>query len=463
MQDNEQKKFFSIDEIRSRYNSVNKSDSVSSVRQDMRVDRELTASAKHVVREAKKVLANIGPDSFDRKVPSERNLVDIVRSIEESEGEDLTARERDHALKALSASLDHYDILTPLIQNPSVNDIIISKYNDISIQVERRNIQTDISFPDHESYLAFIESLLKRAGKSCTVAMPVVDVAVDPSIRACVTHESLSPHGMGPLLTLRVSRFKSISLNGLCALGLAPKEVFDYLSGLMRVNEGAILIAGEVGTGKTTLVRALTGTIDEAEAILVIEDTNEIELQRAFVRTILTRESNLEGIGKVSPAQAIRAGMRMAMNRIILGEIRDGEAAEAFVDVCSSGHPGISTVHAKSARDAIGRMELFLSRAQGEVGIDTIRKQIANAITVVVYIGIDQVYGKRKILSVHEIENASDGSVRMGPMYEYSNDFRAHWKRGTGISKFQGFLSDMGIRLSPPGTVFDVVEQGNVN
>lgn len=463
MNDKERKKFFSIDEIRSRYHEAGKHEIGAATRVDLKTDRELTASAKHVVREAKKVLASIGSDAFERRVPSEKNLIEIVRSIEESEGEDLTSRERDHALKALSASLDHYDILTPLIQNPSVNDIIISKYNDISIQVERRNIQTDIAFPDHSAYLAFIESILKRAGKACTVAMPVVDVAVDPSIRACVTHESLSPHGMGPLLTLRVSRFKSISLDGLCSLGLAPKEVFEYLSGIMRVNEGALLIAGEVGTGKTTLVRALAGTIEEDEAILVIEDTNEIELQRSFVRTILTRESNLEGVGKVSPAQAIRAGMRMAMNRIILGEIRDGEAAEAFVDVCSSGHPGISTVHAKSARDAVARMELFLARAQGDVGIETIRKQIANAITAIVYIGLDSVYGKRKILSVHEIESASDGSVRMGLMYEYSNDVRAHWKRGTGLSKFQSFLSDSGLRLSSPGTVFDSGDIDSVN
>lgn len=114
-----------------------------------------------------------------------------------------------------------------------------------------------------------------------------------------------SLEGMGPLLTLRISRFKSISLNGLESLGLAPAEVFQYLAGLMKVNEGALLIAGEVGTGKTTLVRALAGTIDENEAILVIEDTNEIDLHRPFVRTLLTRESNLEGVGKVSPAQAV--------------------------------------------------------------------------------------------------------------------------------------------------------------
>jgi len=457
--DNSSKKYISIDEIRSRYAKNSKSaHSNSAIRTDLGSNNELTASAKHVVREAKRVMSSMAQGAGIGRAPSEKNLIEIVRSVEEAEGEDLTIRERDQALRAIAASLDHYDILTPLIQNPSVNDIIISGFNDISIQVERRNIQTDIAFPDHESYLAFIESLLKRAGKSCTVAMPVVDVAVDPSIRACVTHESLSPLGMGPLLTLRISRFKSISLDGLESLGVAPAEVFQYLAGLMKVNEGALLIAGEVGTGKTTLVRALAGTIDENEAILVIEDTNEIDLSRPFVRTLLTRESNLEGVGKVTPAQAIRAGMRMAMNRIILGEIRDGEAAESFVDVCSSGHPGMSTIHSKSARDAVSRLELFLARAQGDVGIETIRKQIANAITGVIYIGLDPVKGKRRILSVHEIESASDGNVRMGPMYDFSTDGRVHWVRGTGISKYQQVLSNLGCRLSHPGSILDCGE-----
>ena len=449
------KKHISIDEIRSRYAKNNKVEHVSAIRTDMNSNADLTASAKHVVREAKKIMSTMGKNLGNGKAPSEKNLIEIVRSVEEAEGEDLTIRERDQALRAIAASLDHYDILTPLIQNPAINDIIVSAFNDISIQLERRNVQTDIAFSDHQSYLAFIEGLLKRVGKSCTVAMPVVDVAVDPSIRACVTHESLSPLGMGPLLTLRISRFKSISLKGLESLGVAPTEIFQYLSGLMKVNEGALLIAGEVGTGKTTLVRALAGTIEEDEAILVIEDTNEIDLHRNFVRTILTRESNLEGVGKVSPAQAIRAGMRMAMNRIILGEIRDGEAAEAFVDVCSSGHSGLSTIHAKSARDAVSRLELFLSRAQGDVGMETIRKQIANAITGVVYIGIDSINGKRRVLSVYEVESASDGNVRMGPMYQYSSDGRVHWIRGTGISRYQQTLSNLGCRLSPPGCILD--------
>ncbi|HMO18328.1 MAG TPA: ATPase, T2SS/T4P/T4SS family [Oligoflexia bacterium] len=448
------KKFVSIDDIRSMYERNHGGVLSSDDSAKNRIVPDLTASAKFVVKEAKKILGNASSESSRLTIPSEEELDEILRAVERSEGEELSSRERHAAIAALSASLDHYDILSPLIQNPEVNDIIVRSYRDVSIQIGRKNIQTDITFSDHDSYKAFVESLLKRAGKSCTVATPVVDAAVDPNIRASVTHESLSPGDAGPMLTLRISRFQSITLDGLEAVDFAPREIFEYLTAIVRLGCGAILIGGEVGTGKTTLVRALSSSVDESEAILVIEDTNEINLQRKFVRTLLTREGNTEGAGRVSPAEAIRAGMRMAMNRIILGEIRDGEAAEAFVDVCASGHPGMSTIHARTGRDAVSRMELFLARAQGDVGIDTIRRQISNAISVVVYAGLDNATRRRRIMTVHEVSTASDGIVQMAPIFEIvERKDGVHWVRSHGVSQYYTLLSQIGVFLPNPGTV----------
>ena len=413
--------------------------------------RDLTASAKYVVREAKKILGQQSVSSAIAQ-PQEEDLLRLIRHIEDAQQETLTETERTSVIAALSASLDYYDILTPLIENGDVNDIIIRSYDDISVQSDRANIQTDLTFADHDTYRAFVENLLKRAGKSCTVATPVVDAAIDPQVRACVTHESFSPVGSGPMLTLRIARHRQISLESLAHYQLAPQIVLEYLAAIVSSGATTVLIAGEVGTGKTTLVKALASRIPEHEAILVIEDTNEISLSRKFVRTLLTREANTEGAGRISPALAIRTGMRMAMNRLILGEMRDAEAAEAFVDVAASGHAGMSTIHAKSAKDALARLEIFLSRAQPGAGIETVRRQIANSVGVVVYLGLDKQAQRRRIFEVAEVGRYADGSVQFSPMFKFSaaQEF-PEWRRESGVSEFQECLSRNEVRLPPSG------------
>ncbi len=411
----------------------------------------LTPSAHFVARQTKKLLGQVAAGT--QPIRSEEKLRELVEHVEQKEGEELTDFERTAVIATLSASFDHYDILTGLVENPEINDIIIRSFNDISIQSQRENIQTDLSFPDHDSYRAFVEHLLKRAGKSCTVATPVVDAAVDPHVRACVTHECFSPSGSGPMMTLRIARHRNISLDALAHYELAPPVILEYLAAIVAAGVGTLLIAGEVGTGKTTLVKALALRIPENEAIVIIEDTHELVLNRRFVRTLLTREANTEGTGRISPALAIRTGMRMAMNRLLLGEMRDAEAAEAFIDVCASGHSGISTIHARSGRDALGRLELFLLRAQGNVTIDAIRRQIANAVSIVVYLGNDKATQRRRIFEVLEVEAASDGAIQIAPIFRYKpNSLRPRWVREAGMSKFSDALQQSGVRLSAAGT-----------
>lgn len=427
-----------------------------SSRENLTLKNQLTPTAKFIIKEAKKKLgesANIN----SKDLLTEKELQNLVELIEQKEGEILSAKERTQVVALLSSSLDHYDILTPLVENPEVNDIIVRAYNDISIQKSRANIQTDLEFPDHDTYKAFIENLLKRSGKACTTSTPVVDVAIDPHVRACVTHQSFSPEGSGPMLTLRIARHKNISLEGLIQSELCPQVILNYLASIISEGSQTVLIAGEVGTGKTTLIKALVSKIPENEAILIIEDTHELVLERNFVRTLLTREANTEGAGKISPAKAIRTGMRMAMNRLILGEMRDAEAAEAFIDVCSSGHSGMSTIHARSARDAISRLELLLSRAQAGVGMDSIRRQIANAVSIIVYLGLDKDSGKRRVKEVVEIGTYADGAIQFSPIFSFNRDKEnnnIYWKREAGVSSHYNILSKHKVFIENAGDKF---------
>lgn len=417
-----------------------------------RLSMALTPSSSHVLTQARKILAREYPDDGTAALPSDDTLKQLVIQIEECEGETLSPRERELTVRALSATISPYGPLAILVENPRVNDIIVRSFDDISIQINRENIQTDLSFPDHESYIAFIERLLASAGKSCTTSTPVVDAVLEPHIRLCVTHESFSPAGSGPTLTLRISRHRQVSLAGLALAGLAPQPVLVLLAALIRSGKTTVLISGEVASGKTTLARALAMSIPSAEAILTIEDTHELILARPFVRTLLTREPNIEGAGRITPAQAIRTGLRMAMNRIVLGEMRDPDAAEAFLDACASGHSGISTVHGRSARDAIHRFELFLCRSQPGAAIETIRRQIALAVGFVIHLELEPATRVRRITEIVELVPYSEGNLQLATIVRYkARDGHPSWQRELGASRIFS-PCELNSLLGPPGT-----------
>ncbi|WKZ57554.1 MAG: ATPase, T2SS/T4P/T4SS family [Bdellovibrionota bacterium] len=348
-----------------------------------------------------------------------RSHEELLQAISKSAtklGLDITNIERDEVAAVVERNQKPFGILQPLVDDSSVSDIIVTDFSRVSIQQGRHNFVTNIAFPNQAAYEAFVEKLLMRAGSSYSTKKPIADGMIGTSARIHAVHKCLCE--AGPYLTIRLNRFSRVTVEDLCRHGMAPVEVFSYLQGLVR-SGCTVLVVGEVGTGKTTLVRALAGSIPEPQSILVIEDTPEIKVELPHVRYIRTREENTDGAGRVTPSECIRAGMRMAMNRIIFGEMRDAEAAEAFVDVCASGHPGLSTIHARSVPEALVRLELFLGRAQRGVERRVIAEQIVTAVQTVVYVDICHTTRQRRIMEVREIGPVADGGIRHREMFSY--------------------------------------------
>jgi pilus assembly protein CpaF len=363
---------------------------------------------------------------------------DVLTTVHEAAsrlGISLSSFERDEILVHLESDGQNFGVIQPLIDDSSVSDIIISSFSKIAVQQGRRSVRTQVRFADQRSYEGFVERLLHRAGTSYSTKQPIADGMVGSLVRVHAVHKSLCDEG--PYVTIRVNRFTSVGIDDLVRVGMAPRQVFDYLRAVVGIGK-TLLVVGEVGTGKTTLARALAGTIPQEESVLVIEDTPEIRLEHPHVRYITTREENLEGAGKVSPAQCIRAGMRMAMNRVIFGEIRDAEAAEAFVDVCASGHPGLSTLHGRSAVDAVTRLELFLARAQRNADRALLGAQVATAVQVVVVADVCKLTGMRRIMDVRELGPVADGVLRQREIFSYrSGEGTPHWIVSGRVSAFR--------------------------
>ncbi len=378
--------------------------------QTLQHKRRLPPLLCHVLAELRKVL------SADQNVLTaadrERACLAVMRGL----GVELTNYERDLVLNEIEKELRPFGILQDLVNTPAISDIIVSNHATISAQVSRKNQRTALTFSDQEAYEVFVERLLLLAATSYSTKKPIADGVIGGFARVHAVHKSLCESG--PYLTIRLNRFSTVQLEDLKHCGLAPAELLDYLRGIVRLGR-TILLVGEVGSGKTTLARALAGAIPQHEAILVIEDTPEIRLVHPHVRYLTTRDNNIEGAGQVTPSECIRAGMRMGMNRIIFGEIRDGTAAEALIDVCSSGHPGVSTIHGRSIADALTRLELFLARAQAGVDRQTLKEQIATAVQVLVHLDVCKTTGRRRIMRVQEIGPFADGVIRERSLFRY--------------------------------------------
>ncbi len=347
-----------------------------------------------------------------------------------------------------------FGVLKPLLDDPEISDIVITNYAHVAVRRHGKTELTKYRFPDQKAYVNFVDRLLLESGVTYSTSKPIVDGVLPSGIRVHAVNTVLCEDG--PYCTIRLSRYPVVESSQLREGGLAPQSVFDYLEAMVAAGN-TVLIAGEVASGKTTLLRALAASVPDENSILVIEDTPEIKIDHRNVRYIRTREANSSGVGSIHHSDCIRAGLRMAMNRIILGEIRDPDAAESFIDVCVSGHPGLSTIHARSAIDAVNRLELFLGRQQRGVSHNIIKGQIGAACQCAVFLNICKKTGKRRIVEVIEIMPDDDRGYVTQRIFGYDIvDGKPTWGRLANASFFESsFRSAMG--YSPLDGVPDVL------
>lgn len=396
---------------------------------------QLSPALLHILEEAQR---EIGCAADESEGAAPQDAAAVVQRIAVRLGFELTTFERDQVLAYLETEKKPFGVLQELVEDPRVTDVIVTNYSTVSVQQARTNLKTDVTFPSQDAYDAFVERLLKKAGTTLSTKKPIADGMLGAFARIHAVHKSICEGG--PYLTIRLNRFADVTIDNLIDNGLAPREVLGYLRAVVH-SGSTVLVVGEVATGKTTLCRALASSIPANESVLVIEDTPEIRLSHPHVRYVRTREANSDGAGRVSPGECIRASMRMAMNRIIFGEMRDAEAAEAFIDVCASGHPGLSTIHAKSSAEAITRLELFLGRAQKGVEAAVLTRQISTAVQVIVHVDICPFTGIRRVMEVREIGVVADGALRQKDVFRYEPQAGAPaWRICCRVSNFRESL-----------------------
>ncbi len=300
---------------------------------------------------------------------------------QESVASDLTPLDRRRVVQRLVDDIKGLGPLEPLFNDPAVSDILVNGLKSVYVERKGKLEQAEIRFRDEQHLLNIAQRIASWVGRRIDEASPMVDARLPDGSRVNIVIPPLAIDGAAFSIRRFVAR-------GISLADLAERNAFTPAMGrLLQICAKArlnILISGGTGAGKTTFLNALSREISNAERLVTIEDSAELQLQQPHVVRLETRTKSVEGTGEVSIRDLLINALRMRPDRIIVGEVRGGEANE-MLQAMNTGHPGsMCTLHANNPRDALGRLENMLMQTSGEIPLSAMRRQIVSAVDLVV-------------------------------------------------------------------------------
>ena len=289
--------------------------------------------------------------------------------------------------------------LEPLLADPDISEIMVNGYDTVFVEKRGRIERVPIRFNDDMHLLKIIDKIVSRVGRRVDESSPMVDARLPDGSRV---NAIIAPVALdGPALSIRRFAVKPLKMLDLIERRTLTPGMAELLAGMVKAKTN-ILISGGTGSGKTTLLNILSSYIPEHERIITIEDTAELQMQQSHVVRLETRPANSEGRGEISMRSLVKNSLRMRPDRIVLGEVRGGEVID-MLQAMNTGHDGsLTTVHANTPRDALGRLENLVGMGGVSLPVKPLRQQIASAINVIVQ-ATRLSDGSRKITSIHEV------------------------------------------------------------
>jgi pilus assembly protein CpaF len=296
--------------------------------------------------------------------------------------------------------------LEPLLADKSVSDILVNGSNQVYVERRGRLELTDVRFNNEAHLMNIIDRIVSAVGRRIDESSPMVDARLKDGSRVNAIIPPLALDG--PSLSIRRFGVELLTIDDLIRLGSLTPEIGQVVSAIVRGRLN-VLISGGTGAGKTTLLNLLSGYIPVTERIVTIEDSAELQLQQPHVVRLETRPPNIEGRGAVSQRDLVRNALRMRPDRIVIGEVRGAEALD-MLQAMNTGHDGsLTTIHANTPRDALGRVENMVSMTGINFPAKALRTQIASAIDIIIQVE-RQEDGRRRLVSLQET-NGMEGEV----------------------------------------------------
>ena len=372
-------------------------------------------------------------ESSDEEI---RELIDSML-VRESRERPISLAQRQRLRKELFHAVRKLDVLQELVDDPQITEIMINGPDRIFIERNGKLTESGLHFDSTEKLQNVIQQIVSDCNRVVNEASPIVDARLENGARVNVV---LNPVALnGPIVTIRRFPDQPITMEDLVRFGSVSEEVCEWLGSLVKAKYN-IFISGGTGSGKTTFLNALSDYIPKEERIITIEDSAELQIRnlRNLVR-METRNENVEGCREITIRDLIKTSLRMRPDRIIVGEVRGGEAFD-MMQCLNTGHDGsMSTGHANSSRDMLSRLENMILMGI-EIPLEAIRQQIASGIDIIVHLG--RLRDKsRKVLEIVEVQGYENGKIVLNPLYRFEEEGETGGGKILGALRKKGELS----------------------
>ncbi len=429
----------------------------AAVVQETRVTAVLTDESRHALKSAihaellkRMDLAKLSLLQSD-KINGRSRVLGIILQLVGEQGVPLSGADRDLLANEVLNEIFGLGPLEPLLQDPSVNDILVNTAS--MVYVERRGVieKTQVVFKDNAHLMHIIDKIVSAVGRRIDESSPMVDARLLDGSRVNIVIPPLAVDG--PLLSIRRFGTRPLSSEDLLRNRSLTPGMLTLLKGAVkgRLN---IVVSGGTGAGKTTLLNVLSGFISPAERIVTIEDSAELQIKQEHVVRLECRPPNLEGKGAIRQRELVVNALRMRPDRIILGEVRSEEALD-MLQAMNTGHDGsITTVHANTPRDAISRIETMAMMGTLAVSEKAVRSQIASAIHLIVQIS-RMSDGSRRITHISEITGTSGDIISMQDLFLFERQGLGEGERVHGEFHATGIVPRFAERLKAAGIAWN--------
>ena len=342
----------------------------------------------------------------------------IAEQLLTEESAPLSRKQRKLIIERIEDEVMGLGPLEPLLADHTVSDILVNGFDTIYVERRGKLEPTNARFTDHSHLINTIDRIVSAVGRRIDESSPMVDARLADGSRVNVIIPPLAIDGA--MLSIRRFGVDLLGMENMIELGTVTEQIARVLKAVVKARLN-VLVSGGTGAGKTTMLNILSGYIPHDERIVTIEDSAELQLRQPHVVRLETRPPNIEGKGEVTSRDLVRNSLRMRPERIIVGEVRGGEALD-MLQAMNTGHDGsLTTIHANTPRDALGRVENMVSMTGISFPINALRSQISSAIDIVLQIARLE-DGGRKLISMQEINGMEGDVITMSELFTFKRE-----------------------------------------